>query len=171
MDHWLQVISNRDTDEDQLLLAIRQLGDGAEPAGFWRDLANSKDHTKRQRRYFAFQLFARQVRPGMPLSELALVVGNPTWLDDKDITVVEDVSGYIPVQLTHDNTVFVLEVLPDLPPISEFWGIFLSVSGKVDRESFVRLLRGSVVDEQTRKAVILEVGFVPPNAMESKKES
>ena len=162
MNRVLDVIADRDTGEDQLLLALSQLGSVTEPPGFWTKIANSSDYTKRHRCNSVFQFFTRHVRPGMKLSELARILDGAQWLADEDITVVEDVSGYIPVRVTHDNTVFVMRILAALPPASEFWGVFLSVFGWVDRENFIRLLRGGEIDEQTRETAILEIGFVPP---------
>ena len=170
MDRLFEMITDTDTDEEGLLAAMQELGAVVEPPGFWTNIANSHEHAIRHRRLSVFCLFGRHVKPRMRLSELATMLKDSTWFNDEDITVVEDLGGHIPVQLTHDDTVFVLSILPTMPPPSEYWAIFLRVSGRVDRNSFVRLLRGGEVDEQTREAFILEVGFVPPNVTESRKE-
>ena len=160
MDSLLDVIADKHAEEDTLLRAIQQLGAPEEPPRFWIDIANSNEYSTRHRRYAVVQLFTRHVKPGMMLSEFARILNGSKWLDDKDIRVVEDLSGYIPVNLTFDNTVFVLRVLPDLLP-AEYWAIYLSVSGHIDCDNFLRLRRGEEVDQETRDAVILEIAFSP----------
>jgi hypothetical protein len=162
-----EVIANRNTDEGRLLQAMRQLGAVTEPPGFWITIANSGDYPIRHRQLSVFCFFARHVKPGMTLAQLASMLKDSTWLWEGDITVVEDLGGSIPVQLTHDSTVFMFRVLGNLALPSDYAAVFLRVSGRIDLQSFVGLLRGDEVDEQPRRSVILEVGFAPAAVMET----
>lgn len=158
----IEVIADKRRDEGELVEAIQNLGPVNEPPGFWTDIAEDESYGRLHRRHAVFQLFHRHVAPGMTLSQLALILRRPSWLTDEQITAVEDLGGHIPVGLTFDNTVLVLDVLPGPAPKPDRWLIYLSVRGQVAPEDFQRLLRGGAVDQAVSEAAILEVGFSPP---------
>lgn len=157
----LLIISNNDANERELLLAIQELGAITEAPGFWADIANSADYKESHRRHSVFQLFRRHVTPGMKLSELAQVLDNPNWLKDEDLQIVGVLAGRIPVQWTLEDTVFVVLVFPESSD-GDNWAIYLRVSGKVGRDNFIKLLRGEDVNQETKDATILEIGFTEP---------
>jgi hypothetical protein len=160
-DESLSRASNKEIEEKALLLAIKELGPVTESAKFWTDIVNSTDYTKVHRRHCIFQLFRRHVSPGMRLSELAQILDNPNWLKDENVHVVAELEGKIPVQWTLEDTVFVFLVFPELP-MENNWAVYLRISGKVDRESFIKLLRDQAVDQNIKDAVVLEIGFSDP---------
>ena len=85
------------------------------------------------------------------------------WLDDADVSVVDVLGGKIPVSWTHEDTVLVVGVLPELPDEdSSYWAIYLRVAGKVAADDVLALLRGGTAPAEVQRAEILEVGFEPP---------
>jgi hypothetical protein len=159
-DSPLDLIANKNIDDGQLMSAIRALGRTTEPPYFWTNIANNKEYRLAHRRHAIFQLFSRHVRPKKKLSDVALVLKEPNWLEDRDLAIIEDLAGHIPVQLTSHNTVFVIYVLPELRPSDRFM-VFLSVSGNIERNEFLRLLRGEEVDQTTKDSWVIEIGFIP----------
>jgi hypothetical protein len=156
----LSVIAAKDVPEMELRNAIRELGPVTEPAQFWVNIANDSAYGMVHRRYCIFQLFKRHVPPGSKLSELYPRLNGPKWLRDEDVAIFGTLGGKIPVKWTFEDTVFCLRVFPDLP--GDVWAIYLRISGKIDCDVFIKLLRGERVDPQFRNAKVLEVGFNPP---------
>ena len=164
MNDLLLTIADPKTNRDALIQAIQDLTqDVVEPAQFWADIANNVEYSKDHRRRAIFELFRRHVAPGMTIFELAKILDNPNWLAEEDIYVIIDLAGEIPVELTADDTVFVLNIFPDLPDGRyQNWAIYLRVSGKVDTQDFFNLLQGDeTVSSSVKEAEILEFALVP----------
>ena len=157
----LAAIANKDSDYDELLMAIQSLGEVKESPDFWNSIANNPDYKNFHRAYCAIQLFKRHVTDGMSLGSLSKLLWNPSWVNDEDITTVQELVGEIPLTWTFEDTVFALRIFPELTKLSGF-AIYLRVSGKVDLSSFISSLRGQEVDEVTKNAIVLEVGFIEP---------
>jgi hypothetical protein len=162
MDKLLSIIADPKTDRQTLIQAIQQLGPVTEPASFWSAIANNAEYNQVARRWAVWELFRRHVEPDITLADLASVLDNPTWLADEAVSIVTVLGGRIPVKWTVEDTVFVLLVFPDLPngPYKS-WGVYLRVSGQVDRESFINVLRGQPVSAEVSNAQVLEYGLVP----------
>ena len=161
------MIADKHCSEAQLVNAIRNLGSVNESPKFWTDIAEDDSYSRLHRRHSIFQLFYRHVVPGMSLSQLAFILQRPSWLTEKEITIVEDLGGHIPVSLSLGNTVLVFNVIPDSNPNSDRWHpdrwqIYMSVTGQIHPNGFYRLLGGGAVNQATSEATILEVGFSPP---------
>lgn len=156
-----QIIADPGVSEADLVDAIAQLGAVTEPASFWARLANDSHRSPTQRRLYIFQLFHRHVRPGMSLSQLALILDKPAWLTREVLEMIEDLGGTIPVRLTDDNTVFVLRVSPECET-SPIWAVYVSVTGKHSANELYALLHGNAVDARVAQARILQIGFSPP---------
>lgn len=156
------VIADKHCSENQLVNAIQNLGPVNESPKFWTDIVEDESYSRLHRRHSIFQLFYRHVVPGMTLSLLALILQRPAWLTQKEITIVEDLGGHIPVSLSFDNTVLVFNIIPNPASSSDRWHIYLSVKGQIDPHDFFRLLSGSAVNQAISEATILEVGFSPP---------
>lgn len=164
MDSLLATIADPKISQDALIQALRQLGPATEPASFWTKIANRADYGPDQRRRAVFELFKRHVSPGLTLGELSDLLDHPAWLDDAHVSVVDRLGGKIPVTWTPQDTIFVLAVFPNLPDGRyAHWAIYLKVSGKVDRESFIRAIRGIAVPDAVRTARLLEFGLSPPD--------
>ena len=158
----LQSIANKASSEEQLVSAINQLGPVTESPRFWIAIAEDPTYPRSHRRHSIFQLFKRHVKPGMTLASLGQLLGQPAWLAEQDITMVEDLGGSIPVRLSFDNTVLVLAILPDSAPHTDRWQIYLSVQGHVDLGEVWQVLQGRETNSATGATPILEVGFSPP---------
>ena len=161
----LLIIANKEIKEKELLQAIQALGTVTESPKFWTGIANSLDYRERHRCYCVLQLVRRHVLPGMKFSKFAQILDNPIWLKDEDIGVVDIVRGEIPVTWTFEDTVFVLRVFPELVK-GRNYAIYLTVSGKIDRNDFIKLLRGKDVNQRVKEAIILEVGFIEPSIIQ-----
>ena len=157
MNKLLSVIADPKVDKQTLIETIQKLGEVTESAQFWTVIANSDGYSKGHRRHAVFQLFQRFVSPDMTLFALAQILNNPRWLADEDISIVTVLGGEIPVTWTLDDTVFVLSVFPDLPDDRYAnWAIYLRLSGKVNREDFIKVIRGESVTENVMTAKVLE---------------
>lgn len=162
MNKLLSIIADPKADKETLMEAIQQLGTVTESAQFWTAIANSNEYGKDHRRLAVFQLFQRFVSPGMTLFALARILDNPRWLGDEDISVVSVMGGEIPIKWSSEDTVFVLSVFPDLPDGRyEQWAIYLSVSAKLKRKDFIKVIRGESVAEHVKNAKVLEFGLSP----------
>ncbi len=164
MDTLLATIADPRTSRDALVQALRQLGPATEPASFWTTIANRADYGPDQRRRAVFELFKRHVTAGQTLGQLASLLDHPTWLSAADVSVVDRLGGKIPVGWSAADTIFAVAVFRDLPDGRyAHWTIYLKVSGKIDRDSFVRALLGEPVPEAVRDARLLEFGLSPPD--------
>ena len=158
----LHVIADEHSGEDQRRDAMLSLGPAAESPDFWSRIANDASFSRLHRRRSIFQLFLRHVRPGQTLAAVADILRKPSWLEAQHVSALEDVGGNVPVRMSFDNTVLVLDVLPEPTPNSDRWQVFLSVTGAVDPEDFFRLVSGGPASEATKSARVVEIGFSPP---------
>ena len=124
-------------------------------------IAGSDAYSPDRRRRAVVELFRRHVKVGMTLAELARVLDDPAWLRDDDLSVVEVLGGKIPVTWTHEDTVLVLGVLPELPD-DPSWAIYLRVAGRIELADVLALLRGGTGPPEVERAEIREIGFEPP---------
>lgn len=154
----LSIIADKETGEDELLLAIRMLDEVNVSSDFWVSIANDASYRKPHRAYCIYQLFQRHVAIGIKLSEFGRLLGNPRWLKDEDIEVFNVLRGKIPVKWTFEDTVFVLRIFPELPKGYGF-AIYLRISGKIGRSDFTKVLRCQPVGQEIKDLVILEVGY------------
>ncbi len=166
MDKLLSIIADPKTDIQTLMRAVQQLGPVTEVASFWTAIGNNAEYSQKHRRWAVWELFHRHVKPGITLADLARILDNPTWLADESISVVTVLGGRIPVKWTFEDTVFSLLIFPDIPDDTyDSWGIYLRVSGKVDRESFIKVIRDQPVPAEVRNAQVLERGLVPADPL------
>lgn len=162
MNKLLSIIADPNVDKQTLMETIQKLGEVTESTQFWIAIANSDEYNKDHRRRAVFQLFQRFVSHGMTLFALAQILDNPPWLADEDISIVTVLRGEIPVTWTLEDTVFVLSVFPDFPDGRYAnWAIYLRVSGKVNREDFIKVIRGESVTENVKNAKVLEFSLSP----------
>ena len=161
----LAAIADPSTGRTALIDAIRGLGPVTEPASFWSDIAGDDAFGPEHRRRAVVALFRRHVVPGTTLAELARALGDPAWLVDDDVSVVDVLGGKIPVSWTIADTVLVFGVLPELSDeVSRDWAIYLRVAGTIDLADVIALLRGGTAAPEVQRAEILEVGFEPPGS-------
>jgi hypothetical protein len=82
----------------------------------------------------------------MKISELARLLDNPTWLQDREIEAWFDgtgprfFNGWLPVKITLDDTAFCLSGVAG----SKKWheSVYIRVKGRMPRQTFVEALRG-----------------------------
>lgn len=157
----LAVIENKDANEAELSKAFQSLGAIDKGPEFWSHIASDPAYEEAHRARCAIRLFQRHVRPGISLGELAELLRNPNWIADDDIEIVRHLRGEVPVAWTNEDTVISLRLFPQLAGVAGF-AIYLRVAGKVDRGSFIDLLRGQEKGETIREAKIHEVGCIEP---------
>jgi hypothetical protein len=96
----------------------------------------------------------------MRLSELSTILDKPTWLKDTDVSVVDRLYGYLPLNKLSPGTVFHIRVFPELPKLR--WGISLRISGQVGLEDFLKVLNSQDAQQHVKDATILELGLCTP---------
>src|SRR5262245_2356347 len=116
----------------------------------------SEGHLSRRRT--VFQWLQRNVSAGLSLREFARLLDHPAWLHDDAVWVVEDRGGHIPVGLSTDTTVVVIEVLSE--PDTDHWQVYLRMGAVVTRADFMHCVVGDNCDA-AGDVVIIEVGFRP----------
>jgi hypothetical protein len=156
----LSTIADTRVRYERLVRAVEKLGPVKETSQFWSAIANSQEYAKSHRRLAVFQLFGRHIEPGMPLSELSTILDKPTWLKDTDVSVVDRLYGYLPLNKLSPGTVFHIRVFPDLPKLR--WSISLRISGQVGLEDFLKVLNSQDAQQQVKDATILELGLCTP---------
>lgn len=127
---------------------------------YWRKLAEDTNLPRAERRKNVFLLFQRHVKVGMTLSELAMVLGKPKWLLEKDIYLYSSLGGSLPVKFNFDDSVFRLRVLFDEGDINrgDHFEIYLRCSGLFSKEDFYKAILGERIPQWDPK--ILEMAFV-----------
>ncbi|HEX5417669.1 MAG TPA: hypothetical protein VFZ25_18585 [Chloroflexota bacterium] len=164
MDSLLTTIADPNVSRERLTQALRHLGPATEPPSFWTKIANDAAYPPDQRRRAVFELFVRHVTPGETLGQLARQLDHPTWLYASDVTVIDRLGGKIPVSWSPEDTIVAIAVFPDLPDGRyAHWAIYLKVSGKIERDSLVRVLLGEPTGAAVRDARLLEFGLSPPD--------
>jgi hypothetical protein len=110
-------------------------------------------------RQSVIRLFRERVRPGMTLAEVAQVLDRPTWLADEHVWIVGDIGGHIPVGLEPDESVVVIDVLPEG---DDRFHVYLRVSEEITAEDFLRWVRDGEDEAAAARVTVVEVGFSPP---------
>lgn len=128
------------------------------PAEDLTSIANDQATPRAERRTAVLQLFLGYVRPGMTLAEAAALLDGAPWLEDGDVTLVEDVGGALPVQPGEDRTIARISVLPGAGGPCF---VFLSLAGEVDRAEVAAALRGAGGADPE----IVEVGVYPEDGV------
>lgn len=121
-------------------------------------IANDPSFPLAERRTAVLQLFLHHVRPGMTLAEVGALLDRAPWLDDADVTLVEDVGGALPVHPGEGRTIARVAVLPG-PGTTCF--VFLALAGDVEATEVGAALRG----ERGSEAEIVEVGVHPKDGI------
>ena len=160
----LTQIADPKIKQADLVEAIQQLGPVTEEPGFWSAIANDDNYSQDHRRRAVYELIQRHVHNGMTLADMAKILDDPTWLKDEDVTMVTIVGGKMPVKWSMEDTIFILHIFPGLPDRQyAHWAAYIKISGKVERQSIVDVLRGRPVEQAAAGATVLEVGLVPDN--------
>jgi len=156
------MITDRETNDDDLKEAISRLGKVSEPISFWNSIIKSPTYSVQHRRRCVEALLRRH-NPRL-LSELLVHLDNPLWLRDKDITQVDWGKG-VPVDMTSDDSVFQMRILP--PDNVQFVqkgeiAVYVRVAGKVSLDEFRMVLR-PYVNLERLEAIALrpihQIGF------------
>src|SRR6266487_6106447 len=92
----LAIVRDPKADEAALRQAIKELAGTEVPPEIWAEIANDPTYSLVHRRLSVFELCRRHVRAGMKVSALAPLLHGALWLDDRDVRLVEDVSGWLP---------------------------------------------------------------------------
>jgi hypothetical protein len=124
------------------------------PAEDLTTIANDPAYSPEERRTAVLRLFREHVRPGMTLAEVGDLLEGAPWLDDGDVTVVEDVGGALPVRPSEGVTIARIAVLPSSGSPSF---VFLAIAGEVDGSDVAAALRGAGGAD----AEVVEIGVYP----------
>ena len=104
------------------------------------------------------QLFLRHVRPGMTLAQAGTLLDGAPWLDEADVTLIEDVGGALPVRRVDGRTIARVAVLPGS---GSPCFVFLALAGEVEATEVSAALRGAGGSE----AEIVEIGVHPEDGV------
>jgi hypothetical protein len=121
-------------------------------------IINDRDQPVSVRRTCIVQLFDRHVRAGMPLSRLLPILKLFRGLRDDDVFVIQTLAGNIPVDLTHEDTVFCCLVMPRESDLDSR-GVYVRVKGNVSRDVLLAGLHGEKINAKVCCTPILEIGF------------
>lgn len=134
------VITNKATSDADLLQAISRFGRVSENPGFWTTIANDESYTALHRSRCVFALFRRHGNHCSGLRQLGNVLAPANWLLEDSILRVENVIGWVPVDVTFGDTIFRIE----LPHASKdkAASVYIRIAGKVTKSDFIRVIRG-----------------------------
>jgi hypothetical protein len=153
----LKTIADHHAKPESVSRAIHGLGPVQESSEFWASIANDDTYPTERRRRCIIELFRRHVHAGMNLGEVAEKMHKPDWLPDKDIVLVELVSGHIPVKTVFGDTVVALLLLPQTQGDKD--AIYLRISGKVTKQAVGEVLRGESTTGLVAQSKVEETGF------------
>ena len=111
------------------------------------------------------QALLERHRPGT-LYELAMFLDKPKWLGDQDISIVDYVVGYIPVEGRLGDTVFHIRLLPGPARDKTDIHVYMRVMGKVARDDFSHVVRSDRIALPLPPIAgqpILQFGFSGPS--------
>lgn len=155
-------IADPEIEQKALVKAIRSLGPATEEPGFWSAIANDGRYNPDHRRRAVYELISRHLKRGMTLAELAVLLDNPTWLRDEDVSLVTVVGGRLPVRWSAEDTIFILHIFPDLSDRHyDHWAAYIKIAGQFALETIVDALHGRPAGEAAAQAPILEIGLIP----------
>lgn len=154
----LSIFANSKSSPNEIANAVLHLGPVREPASFWAQIANDPGYSALHRQHAVVQLFRRHVRPGLTLRELAALLDGPNWITAEEVSEVKIVLGLIPVALTAEDTVFLLQVLPNISE-TVLCGVYLRVQGSIQKAAFVEILLSRAQDPEIDARTLLEIGI------------
>jgi hypothetical protein len=116
-----------------------------EPPIFWTDIANNEKLETWRRGLAIHLLFERHAAKDITLGKLAEVMNKPMWMKDEDVSRITYLGGWIPLEMTPGDTMFCIVVFPNQNVErhnKECIGIYLNVSGEIDRKDFLATIKG-----------------------------
>ncbi|MDB6034708.1 MAG: hypothetical protein JWM16_5046 [Verrucomicrobiales bacterium] len=153
----LKTIADHHATSESVSRVLNELGPVQESSEFWASIANDDTYPTERRRRCIIELFRRHVHAGMNLREVAEKLHKPDWLPDKDIVLVELVSGHIPVKTVFGDTVVALLLLPQGQGDKE--AVYLRISGKIRPQAVGEVLRGESTTGSVAQSKVEEIGF------------
>lgn len=107
------------------------------------------------------ELFARHVRPGSTLADVAALLGGARWIDDARIEKIGVMAGEIPVPIPPDGAAFVVRLPDDATNTLSERGIYLSVDRDISANDLRDALGGTWRDPSLRDVRIAGVAPFP----------
>jgi hypothetical protein len=137
----LSLISDPATNTHELIELLKKTEKISAPSIFWSGIANNDSFSNEYRRIVIFELFVRHVKNRISLNALAEIVNKPVWLRPENISEVKEIAGKIPVTFDINDTILVIEVLPEISnPEHSSWAIYLRIDGKISKEDFYKIM-------------------------------
>lgn len=161
-------IADPNISTNDLVVALRQLNGQDEELKIWRKIADDKTFSIAHRRLAIGQMFYRYFRPGMTVSDLAVLLNQPRWLKREDIRAIGYGAAW-PVEWKDGNTHLVIFLLPEDPPEGQpqnrfmFPQVYLIVEGDVGADELYNCLSGKDCAKEGRR--IFEIGSLWPPEM------
>jgi hypothetical protein len=85
----------------------------AESIAALNTIANNLGNHRAERARAVFKLFANYIKPGQTAAEVHKVLTDTAWLQDTNLHGVYDIAGWVPVELTTEDTVFGLKLFSE----------------------------------------------------------
>ena len=154
---------SRESDVVSLINKLREKPPAKGEAKLWADIANSSKYSDVRRRRAIFELFDRHVHPGMTLSDLAVLLRSPPWLENENVSIVNILAGKIPISIVSGETVFVVMIKLPKDDVS---AVYLRTQDSPSLDSFCEGMRGNKPDVGALK--ITAIGIFAPDADDQK---
>jgi hypothetical protein len=108
-------------------------------------------------------LFAQYDRPGCTSGEFARVLNNTNWLRDCRLQKLYGGAGWLPIDVTFGDTVFLLALFPSPSDKGASpWWIYFRLSGKLQESDAEAFLRGD--DQAETPTRMIEFALCFPNS-------
>ncbi len=108
--------------------------------------ANSSTNNQAERASAVFTLFAHHIRLGSSAADVHQALTDTAWLQESHLYGVRILGGWIPVEMTFEDTVFCIHLFPD-DSAKEWspWVIYFRLSGQLRDEDALAFLKGESV--------------------------
>ena len=125
--------------------------------------ANNPTNSQAGRALAVFTLFRHHIRPGASAPEVHRVLTDTRWLQRTDLYGVYALRGKIPVQMTFEDTVFVIHLFRETDENRSPWHIYFRLAGEnLREEDALAFLRGDPTTAGNRK--LLEFALCFPHS-------
>jgi hypothetical protein len=116
-----------------------------EPPRFWTAIANDQKLEPWRIGLAIHLLFERHVDQEISLGKLAKVLNKPTWITEKNVTIVTFIVGNYPLRLTKGDTMFSVTLFRNdkvKRDDKDLMVVCINVTGQIDVKDFVGVISG-----------------------------
>ena len=147
---------------------------GGESIASLNALASNQESNRADRARAIFTLFAHHIRPGFSAGEVHRILTDTNWMSEINLYGVYALGGWVPVEMTFEDTVFCLDLFPaEMDKQWSPWAIYFRLSGTTPegpgrrKEEALAFLHGDTTVQGNPK--LLEFALCFPEQPETRR--